>query len=149
MNVMMIDDACLNISLQTLATLTTQAEPLFVRSLEGLKAVLFMVLLTAQGLRAYYFTGDLTRLFMLSFHRVAAYIIHHGMAFLCTAAAQLYANVKSSGPACCSLSGVPTTIPLLLPSQAKREEAISIPAQFKDRPGSHGGRRPEYCYGLR
>lgn len=90
----MIDDAGLNISLQTLATLTTQAEPLFVRSFEGPKAVLFMVLLTAQGLRAYYFTGDLTRLFMLGFHRVAAYIIHRGMAFLCTAAAQLYANVN-------------------------------------------------------
>lgn len=53
-----------------------------------------MVLLTARGLRACYFTGALTRLFMLSFHRVAAYIIHRGMAFLRTAATQRDANAN-------------------------------------------------------
>lgn len=56
------------------------------------------MLLTARGLRAYYFTGALTRLFMLIFHRAAAYIIHHGMAFLRTAATKLNANANPQAP---------------------------------------------------
>lgn len=38
---------------------------------------------------------------------------------------------------------------LLLTPQAKREEAVSIFAQFEDRPGSDRGRRSEHCNGLR
>lgn len=62
-----------------------------------------MALLTAWGLRAYYFTGALTRLFMLSCHPVAAYIIHRGMAFLRTAATQLDANANPQTPDYCRL----------------------------------------------
>lgn len=38
---------------------------------------------------------------------------------------------------------------LLLTPQAKGEEAVSILAQFEDRPGSDRGRRSEHCDGLR
>lgn len=57
-----------------------------------------MVMLTAWGSRVSYFTGALTRLFMLSSHPVATYIIHSHMVSLCTAAIQVDANANLQTP---------------------------------------------------
>ena len=52
-------------------------------------------------------------------------------------------------PNYCGLLTVTTAIAVLLPLQAKREEALSIPSQFKDGPGSYSGGGPEHSNGLR
>lgn len=48
----------------------------------------------------------------------------------------------------CSLSVAAQEFLSFLSSQAKGEEAVSIPAQFKDGLGSDGGRRPEHRNGV-
>lgn len=107
-----------------------------------------MALRTAWGPRACYFTGALTRLFMLGCHPVAAYIIHGGRANLHAAATpnKKPMQIPGTGPLSRLVNGFSL---LLLPPQAKREEALPIFAQPEVWPGSDGGGRPQHRDGLR